>query len=203
MRARRLSCALLFALLLAAAVAYGGGDLPEAWHASVIKSARLADPGERVVRLSARFLETPYRANSLIGRADLPEQLVIALDGVDCFTLLDYVEAMRRCSAPGEFRRHLVEVRYRDGIIAWEKRRHFFTDWAADPGSRVTDITAEVGGTRTREAAKTINRDKDGSPLLAGVPTSERTVRYLPTEALDAALLERSSGAWPRRNRAG
>ena len=191
MRAPRLSCALLCALLLAAAGAYGGGELPPAWHSSVVKSARLAEPGERVVRLSARFLATPYRANTLIGRADIPEQLVVAMDGVDCFTLLDYVEAMRRSATPGDFRRHLVEVRYRGGVIAWEKRRHFFTDWAADPGSRVVDVTAEVGGPRTREAVKTLNRDKDGSPLLPGVPVSERTVRYLPSEALDAALLKR------------
>ncbi|MCK5753285.1 MAG: DUF1460 domain-containing protein, partial [Mycobacterium sp.] len=46
--------------------------------------------------LSQRFLGTAYGANTLVGSQGVPEQLVIDLERVDCFTLADYVEALKR-----------------------------------------------------------------------------------------------------------
>lgn len=160
-------------------------DLPE------LLAAAPTDPGARVVQLSAWFLGTPYVAGTLGGGAGIPEQLTVRLDAVDCFTLLDYVEALRRSADPGEFPARLAEVRYRDGRIAWESRRHFFTDWAAAPGGRVSDVTAEVGGSRVRQTSKTLNRKAAGTPYLPGVAARERIIHFIPGDALDAALLDR------------
>ncbi|NJC87184.1 MAG: DUF1460 domain-containing protein [Desulfuromonas sp.] len=191
MNGRRIVGLLMVLVLLATGSGRCESTLPSDWHEVLTKASRLTDPGERIVRISERFLDTPYRAQTLVGSADTPEQLTIRLDAVDCFTLLDYVEALRRTGDPGEFRNRLIEVRYRDGIIAWNQRRHFFTDWAAAPGGRLVDVTAEVGGDRARQAAKVLNRKVDGSRYLAGVAEQERPVRFIPTQRLDAKVLGR------------
>lgn len=150
--------------------------------------AGLADPGERVVRLSAAFLGTPYVANTLEGGPGKAESLVVRLDAVDCFTLLDYVEALRRSPGPGEFPARLAEVRYLGGRVAWESRRHFFTDWAAAPGA-VADVTALVGGSHARQTVKLLNRREDGSHYLPGLGIQKRQVHFIPAAALDAEVL--------------
>ena len=91
----------------------------------------------------------------------MPEQLIVNLEFVDCFTYLDYVEAIRLSHSFDDFIENLVQVRYKGGVIAYEKRRHFFTDWI-DSG-RVEDVTAQIGGLSTREIMKTLNVKSDGS----------------------------------------
>lgn len=188
---RRLGGLGLTILLLAVGSGRAAVDLPTGWAQVPAEIADLTDPGARVVEISAKFLGTPYRPHTLIGSADRPEQLVAEFGGVDCFTLLDYVEALRRTAAPEEFRQKLIEVRYRDGNIAWTQRRHFFTDWAAAPGRRIVDVTLEVGGARTQQTRKTLNRKADGTPFLPGVAVQERTLRFIPTAAVDRTLLDR------------
>lgn len=83
--------------------------------------------------ISREFLGTPYLANRLIGSQSTPEQLVIDFRGLDCFTYIDYVEALSTARSEGEFVQHLVDIRYVDGKIAFPQRKHFFTDWAQRP----------------------------------------------------------------------
>jgi len=169
----RLVGGLLMLLMMTAAHALGAAELPLSWAARVVDAAGETDPGERVVRLSDGFMATPYVADTLGGGPALPESLVVRLDAVDCFTLLDYVEALRRSATPDEFRQQLVEVRYLEGRIAWESRRHFFSDWAAAANGKVVDVTALVGGERTQQAQKTLNRRGDGTFYLPGVAVQE------------------------------
>lgn len=189
MTAIRLIGRLLLLLLMTAAHALAAPELPASWAARVVAAAAEADPGERVVRLSAGFMATPYVANTLGGGPALPESLVVRLDAVDCFTLLDYVEAMRRSADPAGFRQQLIEVRYLDGRITWETRRHFFSDWTVAADGWVIDVTAIIGGRRTQTALKTLNRRGDGSVYLPGVAVRERTVHFIPTAAIDDTVL--------------
>lgn len=93
-----------------------------------------AQPHGRTVDLISReFLGTPYLANRLIGSQSTPEQLVIDFRGLDCFTYIDYVEALSTARSEGEFVQRLVDIRYVDGKIAFPQRKHFFTDWAQRP----------------------------------------------------------------------
>lgn len=148
-------------------------------------------PGERVVQISTKFLGTPYATNTLGGGAGVPEQLVMRVDAVDCFTLLDYIEALRRAASPEEFRQRLTEVRYRDGMVEWSHRRHFFTDWAVAGEGRIADVTAAVGSGLARKVEKELNRGATGQPLLEGVDIQRRIVTYLPSAVLDSAILSR------------
>lgn len=191
MKSRRIAGLLLIFIGLSIGSGRSENALPSTWHDILTTAARLHTPGERVVHISEPFLGTPYRARTLVGSADIPEQLVAELAAVDCFTLLDYVEALRRSARPDEFRQRLIEVRYRDGIVAWDHRRHFFTDWAAAPAGRVRDVTVAVGGDRSRQATKQLNRKADGTRHLPGVAVQERLVHYLPVAALDAGVLAR------------
>jgi len=188
---RRLGGMCLAVLLLTVGSGRAEVDLPPGWESVLAKVAATTDPGERVAQISAQFLGTPYRANTLIGGPDTPEQLTVSLDAVDCFTLLDYVEALRRSATPGDFRARLVEVRYRDGIIAWDRRRHFFTDWPTAPEGRIVDVTVEVGGNHSRRVVKQLNRRADGTRFLPGVELRERTISFIPPPALDASVSSR------------
>jgi Protein of unknown function (DUF1460) len=78
---------------------------------SVSNNASSAGPSERSEIVSRQFLGIPYGANTLIGSANEPEQLVVELQKVDCFTYADYVEALKRANDREQFIDSLIEVR--------------------------------------------------------------------------------------------
>lgn len=164
-------------------------SLPPAWVSILASLETAATPGQRISRLSHPFLGTTYQAQTLIGDADQAEQLVANFTAVDCFTLLDYVEALRRTHNPADFANQLVAVRYHAGQISWTARRHFFTDWAEGSAGRIVDVTGKVGGHSAQLIVKELNQRDDGSLWLPGLPVIRRTLTYLPTEALDGAVL--------------
>lgn len=57
--------------------------------------------------ISASFLDTPYQANTLIGSPIIPEDLVVNFNGVDCFTLLDYIQAISHSTSKQTFLENL------------------------------------------------------------------------------------------------
>ena len=158
----------------------------------IIASARgIEAAGPRIEFLSRQFLDVPYGADRLVGTADTPEALTINLAALDCYTYLDYVEALRRSNAFDEFRRQVAAVRYRRGHVSWRDRRHFFSDWASGEAGPVRDVTARVGGAATVHARKELNRADDGGVVLKGLPVVERTVAYVPAERLDESVTRR------------
>ena len=74
-----------------------------------------------------------------------PEVLTINLAGVDCFTLLDYVEAMRLSASFDDFKKNLKKIRYQSGIVDYQHRNHFFTDWIEFNSDLVADVTKQIG----------------------------------------------------------
>ena len=166
-----------------------GQPLPEKWVAAIAASRQLETPAARIEYFSAQFLETPYQAGTLGGGPGQTEVLTVNLAAVDCFTLLDYVEAIRRSESADDFRQRLIKVRYRDGCIAWKSRRHFFSDWVELKG--IVDVTASIGGSATRQVGKRLNRQADGQLFLPAVPVRERTISYIPRADLSAEVLER------------
>ncbi len=62
----------------------------------MIETASAMGPiSERIRFISGAFLGVPYGESTLIGGNDEAEAFVIDLKSMDCFTFIDYVEAMR------------------------------------------------------------------------------------------------------------
>ena len=184
----------LYVFCAASALADDSSKYPLQQTSSVEKilqqSAVSKAPGARITSISSHFLGAPYVANSLIGGPAEAEQLVTRLDGFDCFTFLDTVEALRRSADAADFPKQMMQVRYRDGAVSYENRRHFFSDWVSDQGSPVKDVTAIVGQGRERHVLKQLNAKQAGALWVDGVDVVPRTIAYIPTSELDAKLLD-------------
>jgi N-acetylmuramoyl-L-alanine amidase-like protein len=143
---------------------------------------------ERSETVSRQFLGVPYGANTLIGSATEPEQLVVELQRVDCFTYADYVEALKRADDRAKFIDGLVEVRYKDGVVAFQNRKHFFTDWSASTPAIATDVTTSLGA-HSIPVTKNLNQKDSGGVYLPGLPVVPRTVTYIPSQHVDSDIL--------------
>jgi len=146
--------------------------------------------GERISQISATFLGTPYQADTLIGSPDTPETLAINFNGVDCFTLLDYVQALSRSHDRASFEASLIRTRYAGAEVSYLKRRHFFTDWFAERPRNADDIT----GTLSPDAVtvvKQLNRQVSGKERLPGLGIISRRITYLPAHAITPQVLKR------------
>jgi hypothetical protein len=150
-------------------------------------ASAIGDIPSRIAFISGHFLGVPYKESTLIGSPDTPEVLVITFQGVDCFTYLDYVEAMRLSASFEEFKHYLRLVRYRGGSVSYGARNHFFTDWAAS--SRVLDVTAMIGQGREEGVTRDLNLKDDGTYFLPAIPPVRRTFSVIPTERLDRDAL--------------
>jgi len=166
------------------------GRWSEAELAGLLATAhRLPTPGAQIVALSEPFLGTPYVAGTLLGGPQTPERLVINLAGVDCFTFLDVIEALRRADGPADLPDRLRQVRYRDGVVAYDQRRHFFSDWVVGADAGIRDVTVEVGQGRAVAADKQLNRKRDGSRWLPGIPVVRRAIHFIPAARVDGEVL--------------
>jgi hypothetical protein len=153
------------------------------------ESSAMENAGVRIDFLSGHFINVEYMEATLIGGADTSEVLVINLREVDCFTFIDYIEAMRLSSSYAEFIENLKKVRYRSGEVAFEKRNHFFTDWREFNKDLVSDVTSQIGAQKTGSISKTLNKKEDGTHFLNGIQPQQREICYIPSEALDESIV--------------
>jgi len=196
MNLKRLTSTLLIFYLISGAALGADGDVVDLGRWSETELARIIatahrnnDPGDRIAAISGHFLGTPYAADTLVGGPQTTEQLVIDLAGVDCFTFLDEVEALRRASNLADFPEQLKQVRYRGGQVTYENRRHFFSDWVAADVDVIGDVTAAVGRGRARVVVKQLNLKADGTYGLQGIPVTRREITYIPATEIDGNVL--------------
>ena len=149
--------------------------------------AHAGGPGRSAI-ISGQFLGMPYGANTLIGSATQPEQLVVDLEKVDCFTYADYVEALKRAEDRKEFIDALINVRYKDGAVGFLNRKHFFTDWSVATPAIATDVTTTLSP-NTIQVAKNLNQKDSGGVYLPELPVVPRTISYIPSQQVDAGVL--------------
>lgn len=145
--------------------------------------------GELVDSVSSAFLSTPYQANTLIGSPDTNEVLVADFNGVDCFTLLDYVEALTRSKNKEMFLKQLVAIRYAHANVEYFSRKHFFTDWFAIPPYNAVDVTHSISP-EFISVQKSLNGKADGGEYISGLGIISRTINYVPGHAINAAVLD-------------
>lgn len=157
---------------------------------AIIASDKDPTNTKRTAEFSKALLDTPYSNSTLVGSATHKEQLILRLDAVDCFTFIDYVEAMRRAASFDDFLKQLVSVRYKGNRVSYLNRRHFFSDWTRDESNFLADVTAEIAGPELRCTEKILNRKENGEPLLKGLPTVDRRICYLPSADVDQRRLQ-------------
>lgn len=165
-----------------------GNLTPESLNSILYESSKIHDMGIRIDFLSRHFLETPYQESTLRGDINTPEVFVINLEGIDCFTFLDYVESMRLSSSFNEFKENLKRVRYR-GEVSFKKRNHFFTDWYEFNSDLIDDVTEQVGGKKVIRVKKILNEKEDGTLFLQGIQPRERLIHYIPANTLDDLII--------------
>ncbi len=153
------------------------------------ESTKINDVGHRVDFLSRHFLGTPYQESTLLGDINTPEVFVINLEGIDCFTFLDYIESMRLSSSFYEFRENLKKVRYQGGEISFEKRNHFFTDWPEFNFNVIDDVTEQIGDKKIITIKKLLNKKEDGTYFVPGIQSKERFMNYIPVHAIDDSII--------------
>jgi hypothetical protein len=89
---------------------------------------------KRIETISEQFLDCPYVTNSLVGNADVPEQLTIKLDGFDCVTYMETVLALALSETAEQFTESLIRIRYKNGLVEWQQRNHYMADWWRNNG---------------------------------------------------------------------
>ncbi|HMK60304.1 MAG TPA: N-acetylmuramoyl-L-alanine amidase-like domain-containing protein [Dissulfurispiraceae bacterium] len=154
-------------------------------------AALINNSGERIAYLSERFIGTPYAGNTLVGSEAYEEVFIINLSGVDCFTFLDYIEAMRLSDTFSAFKENLKLVRYRRRIISYENRNHFFSDWREFNSKLVRDVTSDVGRSNSCKICKILNLKDDGTAFLHGIMPVDRIINYIPAAGIDERTLGR------------
>jgi hypothetical protein len=154
-------------------------------------ASAIDDPGMRAASLSRHFMGLAYKEKTLIGGKDIREELVFDLSGADCFTFIDYIEAMRLSESFEDSISYLKRVRYLNGEVQYLMRNHFFTDWAERNTLFVQDLTEEIGEGRCRTAVKTLNLKEDGLLFVPGIEPRQREFRYIPAGTIDDDLMRR------------
>lgn len=146
--------------------------------------------GEVISRVSSAFLDTSYQADTLIGGPGTPEALVVNFNGVDCFTLADYVEALTHSHDQKSFLHNLTQVRYTGGNVDYLSRRHFFSDWFATTPHNARDVTPDISPDYAT-ANKQLNRKPDGGEYIPGLGIHSRKINYIPGNTISHQVLDR------------
>ncbi|SUH35100.1 putative inner membrane protein [Salmonella enterica subsp. enterica] len=97
-----------------------------------------------------------------------PEVLVANFNGVDCFTLADYVEALARSDNQKSFLHNLARTRYAAGKVAYLSRRHFFSDWSPQHRVMHRDVTPDISPDYV-VVDKQLNHKPDGGEYIPGL----------------------------------
>jgi hypothetical protein len=158
-------------------------------NALIVEASKVKEPSARIAFISSQFLGLPYQEKTLVGGVQTPEVLTINLAGADCFTFLDYVEAMRLSKSFGDFKRNLKKIRYQSGIVDYRHRNHFFTDWIEFNADLIANVTEQIGAEKTMKVIKTLNDVVRNKQLLPGIACRKREITYIPAEAVKQEVI--------------
>ncbi|MCX8033907.1 MAG: DUF1460 domain-containing protein [Thermodesulfovibrio sp.] len=137
---------------------------------------------EKIVKISEFFINIPYNKGSISEIAEKEESLTIDFEGVDCMTFLEYVEALRLSYDYESFVNNLKWVRYYNGVIKFENRRHFFSDWDSIP--TLKNITSKIGEGAYKTTLKELNKRDNQKKWIEGLPIRLKKIAYIPQKSI-------------------
>ena len=95
----------------------------------IVQSRGRGTISQRIDFVSAALQGIRYQENTLIGGPNLSEKFVVRDDAFDCVTFCETVLAAAIASDRSEFDSVLRNIRYRNGVVAWRERNHYFFEW--------------------------------------------------------------------------
>jgi hypothetical protein len=141
----------LLQLLAGGAVMAAGlapSEAKEARIARLIAQARpLPTISERIAFISRALVGTRYRGHTLIGAPRRPEKFVMRDDAFDCVTFCETVMAAAVARDAEGFAPALRAIRYRNGVVSWRERNHYFFEWGRRNIENGTCRSVELDGT--------------------------------------------------------
>ncbi|CAM4170017.1 N-acetylmuramoyl-L-alanine amidase-like domain-containing protein [Erysipelothrix aquatica] len=157
---------------------------------TLLRQNNLKTDAEKLEIISAYFLETPYVANRLVGSTTDPEQLVIALNELDCFTFLDYIESFKQSHSVEDFINNLKNVRYRDAKVDYLHRKHFYSDWYTESPIVATDLlTSPQYASIVKTDSVDLNQGANGV-YIPGLAVRNRDINYIPRDNVTEDVLK-------------
>jgi hypothetical protein len=162
----------LATLVLMGAAVLGSG-VPTPWHGlsepereAVLQNIRDRPLPERLLEISARFLDVPY-VFSPLGEGDGKDpDPPFRLDAADCLSLVEESLAMALASSPSQIPDYLAAIRY-GPEQSYEGRNHLMeAQWLPHLNrlGLLTDVTARFGGRDTRETRTVLTEASWRSP---------------------------------------
>ncbi len=142
----------------------------------------------KVKNITDKFLNTPYKANTMVGSVSQKEELVIDLGHLDCFTFIDYVEAMKRSISFNQFKTNLTKLRYQSGKVDYTTRNHFLSDWIIN--NNFKNITPLLSS-KAKQVTKTLNLSNKNTPYLKGIKTKKMKIDYIDSKDLNKEIINK------------
>ncbi|WP_265694417.1 N-acetylmuramoyl-L-alanine amidase-like domain-containing protein [Providencia rustigianii] len=155
---------------------------------NVISAGQNQSTEQKVINATTILLGTPYNNRTLNMNPLLPERLVIDLKAMDCMTFIEYSEAFKHADNLEQFSQHLEKVRYIDAKVAFDSRRHFFTDWSQEHDRLVDDITSQLSP-HTISVNKQLNLKENGGKYISSLDSKSRVIHYIPVRFIDHRVL--------------
>lgn len=189
------------------------------WRSDSVKVVRLLSQAarqpadsDRVTWFARQLCGLPYVAKTLEKNDD--ERLVVNLRQFDCTTYVETVLALTRCAIRNkrtfaDFCTELRHIRYRDGVVDYVNRLHYFTSWIEENKRQgvVEDIQGPTPPFTARQTVRAnyMTTHTDAYPMLqhradrvSRIRQMEdsitgRTFRYIPKNQLaDTPLLRQT-----------
>ena len=172
---------------------------------ALLKENNSKTESEKIDLMSAYFLDTPYVANRLVGSPTEPEQLVIALSELDCFTFLDYIESFKRSQNEEEFIKNLEKVRYIDSKVEYYHRKHFYSDWYSENEKVAEDLLTRPEFAEFVQTNVVNLNEGAESAYIPNLAYRSRDINYIPRDKFVNVLPKLKTGDYIgiRKNIAG
>ena len=134
--------------------------------------APVSGVGSRIAAVSERFLGYPYQRCPLIGSADQKEVFTVSLEGFDCVTYVESVLAFARSTTLESFIENLRQIRYSGGVVEWQMRNHYMTDWIRN--------NQRAGFVRDMTRGRGVVERRRRLGIVDGLPEVRTRVRSMP-----------------------
>ncbi|WP_039985979.1 N-acetylmuramoyl-L-alanine amidase-like domain-containing protein [Vibrio owensii] len=154
------------------------------------RALELKDNEAKIKEISDIFLGVPYVSHTLSGSNEVTEELVVNFGAVDCFTFLDYVEALRRSDSLADLSHNIISTRYFNEDVSYISRRHFFSDWVSEKPFNAYDVTGELSSDAI-SVRKILNKTKEGNSFVPNLAPKVRYVSYISSDDIDKRVVGR------------